>query len=884
MSRTIFIFILGLLILTPELLSQTSSSERRRRAETEVRKMTPEQIQDRLRQAGVSREEAIRRARQEGVSLEDILYPERDRPLEETRRIISDDMQLQSRAEIENIIDRRLRQLGLSREIAQRRASAEDETLMEFLFPERPTEDIETTLGERIQLYGLTREEAQISARSYGQTLDEFIFPEIPDEFFVFDRWEEEIIPEHDFRPEEFSNRENAMDLDAFGYSIFDYPVTTFEPVLSISPPAQYRVGPGDELVISVWGQVQLNQSLTINREGNIIIPDVGQVTVNGLTLEQIRERLLQRMSQVYSSLSGRADAGSQLDVSIGKLRTIQVFVLGDVNHPGGYTISSMSTAFKALYYAGGPTLDGSLRDIRINRGNREAARIDFYNYALRGDQSGDVRLQDGDIIFVPPVGKRAALAGRVLRPAVYELRNDERLGDLIGMSGGVRFDARIDRIHIERIVPFAMQQQFRHTVLDIDVRFENDMELLSSEHPVEAGDVITVFARPHRPENRIRIIGNVSNPGIYELSPGLTVRELVQRAGGLLDDTFDIRATIVRTDEETLRKQIVPINLRLAMENDSHYNHTLRRLDEVYIYSRDYFFPQQTVGIWGEVRNPGTYIRADGMTVEDLIVLAGGLTEDAMLSQVNVVRVDTSSERRYTQIFSTPVDEDYLAVRNPRGFRLEDFDRVEIPPDPRRIRDQTMEILGEVMHPGRYAITHDEENIASIIERAGGLRETAYLEGARYFRDIDGTDRLVPISVKRAVENPKSRDNIIVRHGDEIRIPRDPGVVIVRGAVNVPAAVAYEPGKGPAYYIKQAGGFAEQADKRRKTVTLPNGRTWESSGWFFIPNDELLSGSIINVPEKEPKEGRTMEILRDWTMLMASTAAIIVGVVQITK
>lgn len=886
MKRTIIIILLAFVFGAAALISEPNSENDRRRTGEQARRATPDELQERLRQAGISREEAIQRARREGVSLEEILFPENDLRVGDIDRLRQEQrFPVTSRTRLDSVKAERLELIGTTRELAQRRAQAEGETLIEFLFPEKPEEEVEEEMNYRIQLYGLTREEAQLTAHMHGLTLEEFVFPGLPDPVLF---WEDELvdvtIPEPEFRPEEFADRENAMNLDAFGYNIFDFPATTFEPVLSISPPANYRLGPGDELVISVWGQVQLYYSPTVNREGFIIIPDVGQVMVNGLTLEQIRERLLQRMSQVYSSLGGGASANSFLDVSVGKLRTIQVFVLGDVRRPGGYTLSSMSTAFKALYYSGGPTLKGSLRDIRVMRGNREAARLDFYTYALKGDQSGDVRLEDGDIIFVPPAGKRAALAGRVVRPAVYELKEGERLGELISMAGGLRFDARIDRIHIERIVPFSMQREFKHNILDIDVMFDNDNDLLESEQPIEAGDVVTISRRQQRLENRVRVIGNVNNPGIYELAPGMTVRDLIHRADGLLDDTYINRATIVRTQEESMRKEVIPVHLKLAMDNDENNNHKLKRLDELYVYARDYFYPQQTVSIWGEVKHPGTYTRAEGMRVEDLIVLAGGVTENAMLSEVNVVRIDTMSERRYSNIYKIPIPHNFTDVHNPGGFLLEDFDRVEIPYDPRRIRDRIVEIYGEIMHQGRYAIQHDEERISTIVERAGGLKETAYLEGARYFRDIEGTDRLVPISVKRAIENPNSRHNIIVRHGDEIRIPRDPGVVIVRGAVNVPAAVAYEPGKGPGYYINQAGGFAENADRKRKTVTLPNGRTWESSGWFFIPNDDLLSGSIINVPEKEPKEGRAMEILRDWTTLMASTAAIIVGIVQITR
>lgn len=799
MLRVIFVSFFALIISLAS-LSQTLTDDQRRQAERELQRASPGEIQERLRQAGISQEEAVRRARAEGISLED------------------------------------------------------------YLFPVTPAEDIDTDAEER-----LAPHRVDISREA--------------------DREPETEAPTR-YQPTEFKDRETAKDLDAFAYSIFQFPASTFEPVLNIPPPPNYRLGPGDELIITVWGQVQVYHALTVNRHGYIMVPDVGQVMANGLTLDEMKSRLLQRMTQVYSSLDeGRPEARSHLELSIGKLRTVQVFILGDVKRPGGYTLSSMSTAFKALYYSGGPSLKGSMRNIKVLRGNQEIAVIDFYEYALRGDQSKDERLEDGDIIFVPPAKHRVAIAGGVVRPAIYELQQGESLGDLVEMAGGLRFNAYIDRLHVERIIPFAQRREHRFNVLDIDLRFEEANDILTSDYTMEAGDVVTVFSQDKRLENRVRLVGNVFKPGIFELRGDMRVWDLVEQGGGLLDDTFADRGTLIRTRESDLRREIKRFDLRSAMQGDPDHNLELKRLDEIYIYSTEYFFPQHTVTIAGNVKNPGTYTRAEGMTVEDLLVLAGGINEEAMLSEITVSRIDTSSDRAYTETYRPVVSEDYWNVSdNPARFYLDDFDHVKVPADPRRSKQRYVHIEGEVRYPGRYAILDDEERLSSIVERAGGLKESAYTRGARYFRVVEGDRRLLPTSIHRALANNESADNIIVRDHDEIRIPSDPGVVVVRGSVNVPVAVKYEEGKSKRYYINQAGGYAENADKGRTTVTLPNGSMWESSGWFFIPNDEILAGSVINVPEKAPRDGRTMEILRDWTTLMASTAAIIVGIVQITK
>ncbi len=795
------IILLGLVCITAlSVPAQSLTDEQRRRLEQEIQQLSPAEIEMRLRQSGVSREEAIRRARLEGLSLE------------------------------------------------------------KYLFPDLPA--VEDTLRHEDRLAPLLPE------ASLPETIDRGVLDTLR------------------YRPKEFADRTNAMELDGFGYSIFKLPPTTFEPVLHIAAPSNYRLGAGDELVISVWGEVQVYHALTINRDGYVLIPDVGRVIAAGSTLEELRNRLLNRMMQVYSSLAGGAsEARSYLDVSIGKLRTIQVFVLGDVVRPGGYTISSLSTAFTGLYLAGGPNLDGSLRSIRVLRQHDTAAEIDFYQYALKGDQTNDIRLEDGDIVFVPPVGRRIAISGSVLRPAIYELLEGETLGDLITMAGGLRFNAYIDRLHIERIIPFTQRHMYRYNMLDLDVRFQDVEEIYSSGFPLEAGDVVSVFSRPQFPENRIRVTGSVFKPGIYELTGEMRISDLIHNAGGLLDGTFTGRGTLVRTREEDLRREILRFDVESALAGESEHNLRLKRLDEVFIYSKDFFFPEQVVTVSGEVRNPGTYTRVENMTVEDLLVLAGGTTEEAMLHEITVARLDSTSERVYTEKFTVPVDDNYLdANNNPaQPFFLIDFDHVKVPPDPRKNKQRYVDITGEVMYPGRFAILTDQDRLSDVLARAGGLRVNAYIEGARYFRDMDG-DRLVPVSFKDALMSYTSDDNLVLRDGDRIIIPRNPQVVIVRGAVNVPSAVLYEKGRSVSDYINQAGGFKELADKSRMTVTLPSGRMWKASGWFFIPDDDVLAGSIINVPEKIPKEGRAMEILRDWSVLMASLAAIIVSIVQVTR
>lgn len=420
--------------------------------------------------------------------------------------------------------------------------------------------------------------------------------------------------------------------LQPFGYSIFHYPASTFEPVLNVATPSSYVLGPGDELVLTVWGETKLNYQLTVNRDGNLMVPEVGPINATGQSIQQFRDRLLRRMTSAYSGLkNGAPGANTFLDVSLGKLRTIQIFVLGEVTRPGGYLVSSLSTAFQALFLAGGPTVNGTLRDVKVMRTGETLPTIDFYDYLIKGDKTKDPRLQDGDIVFVRPSGKRAAIAGRVVRPAIYEIRDKETLGDLINLAGGLPFDAFFNRIHIERIIPFDQRKDNTKNILDLDLEFASVNQLRTSSYGLVDGDIVIVPTIADLPQNRVTIEGNVMKPGVYEWKPGMRVRDLIFLADSLQRNTFSERGTLLRL-LPNLRREVYPFNPRLAIANDVAANLELYNEDTVTIYKESQFFPQQTVSISGAVRNPGIFPRYEKMTVGDLVVLAGGITESASL------------------------------------------------------------------------------------------------------------------------------------------------------------------------------------------------------------------------------------------------------------
>ena len=339
-----------------------------------------------------------------------------------------------------------------------------------------------------------------------------------------------------------FSGRAHADSLPAFGYNIFSTSPTAFETSLNVPVPANYVVGPGDEIIITMWGETQLERTLTVSKEGNIYIPDAGLINVNGLSIQGLRQKLFNILSKTYSSLNASAngEARTNLDVATGTLRTVKIYVLGEVSKPGGYTLPSLSTSFTALYYSGGPTLNGSLRNVKILRNGETISVIDLYDYLTKGDKSTDVNLEDGDIIFVPPVGKRVALAGQVFRPAVYELKQGDMLKDLIAYAGGLDFNAYFGRVHIERVIPFDQRNEFTNNIMDIDLNFPTVDDLRNSNYSLEDGDVVNILRINNKPENRVTIKGSVRKPGVYELSSNImTVRDLIYKADSLAPDAF---------------------------------------------------------------------------------------------------------------------------------------------------------------------------------------------------------------------------------------------------------------------------------------------------------------------------------------------------------
>ncbi len=789
----LFLFLSGVASVSSQTQDQI------RQAESELRKLTPQEIEQKLKELGISRWEAIRKAQDMGITLEQYLG----------------------------------------------RAPAQEE-----LFAAPTVRDTSTRLTRPLE------------RRSFS-------LPE---------RRKPIVIPG-------FTGRAGIDSTIApFGFDLFEFPTSTFESPLNVATPPSYVLGPGDELVISVWGETRLNYNVSVNREGNVLVPDVGPVSTNGQTIQQFREKLLRRMTAVYSGLrNGAPSANTFMDVSLSKLRSIQVFIVGEVKRPGGYVMSSMSTVFNALYSAGGATVNGTLRHITIARSGAKLPEVDVYNYLVKGDRSTDIRLDDGDIVYVSSARRRVAIVGNVVRPAVYEVGEKETLKDLLAMAGGTFFDTDLRRVHVERIIPFEQRKDYKRDILDLDLNLNLDSAvspleaLQKTTFPLVDGDIVSVFRISQIPENRVYITGSVRKPGPFQLQPGMRILDLIMAADSLKRGTFMERGLLLRM-LPNLRRMTLPFSPKLVLEGDASANIELQNEDSVVVYDELEFRPVHTVAISGAIRKPNYYPRHENMTLHDLVVMAGGLEESAELTGWEISRLDTTSLGIYAKIIKIHTPFSYTHDQD--STLLKDFDYVFIPFDPKFQVQKFTDLQGYVMYPGPYPIRFEGEKLADLINRAGGLRPGAYLEGSKFFRRGAIGDKIqigqIPIDFREALGNPNSRDNIVLYERDSIYISYFEDVVRVNGEVFVPSAILYKRGENIDYYVEQAGGATDEADEGRIYAFLPGGKKWDGG--------DLLPGSSIFVPRKIEKEDRTLPIIRDLATILASLAAITVALVQVTR
>ena len=510
-----------------------------------------------------------------------------------------------------------------------------------------------------------------------------------------------------------------------FGYKLFNNPELSFEPSMNIATPKDYRVGPGDEVFVDVWGAAEANFMVEVTPEGYVILQNVGPVYINGLTVAEAEQRIKNKLSNIFSGMRGsRPNTFAQ--VNLGNVRSIKVNIVGEVRRPGTYTLSSLSSAFNALYLAGGPSVNGSFRDIQLIRNDEVVANIDIYRFLVDGEQVSNLRLEDQDIIRVGPFLNRVSIAGEVKRDEnIYEMLEDESLQNLIRYAGGFTNKAYTHALKVRRNTSRARR------IYDVQQSNFEDFNL-------KAGDIVNVEAILNRFENRVQISGAVFREGEFQLEEGLTVKALIEKAEGLRGDAFMERATIYRTKED-FTTEIIPFNLLELLKNDTK-DIVLKREDLVKISSLHDLNEEYYVQIDGEVQNTGTFPFMSSMTIEDLILEAGGMLESASNSHVEVVRrykpeTTDQFESKIAEIFTFDISNNLSMEEADLGFTLKPFDMVFVRRSPGYEMQQTVKVEGEVKYPGLYGIEKKNERISDLIARTGGLTPEAYPSGATLIR-----------------------------------------------------------------------------------------------------------------------------------------------------
>lgn len=682
-----------------------------------------------------------------------------------------------------------------------------------------------------------------------------------------------------------------------FGYDLFRKADLTFEPSLNIPTPPNYQLGPGDQLVIDIWGASQQNYQLYISPEGNIYIENLGPIHVSGLTVEKASERIINRLKSIYAGLNS-PNPNTFAQITLGNTRSINVHLLGEVNLPGTYTFSSFATAFNALYASGGPTINGSLRNIELFRHSELVAVLDIYDFLMYGKQDGNIRLQDQDVIKVNPYVSRVDLSGEVKRQGLYEMAENETLSDLLLFSGGFSDKA------YEKYLTVYRNTDTERKILNVG---KEDLDSFI----MQDGDSIPVSTILKRFENRVVINGAVYRPGEYSLSEGLTLNELISRAEGLTDDAFLNRALIYRTRND-LSLEVIPVDLRAIINNETEF--PLVKEDIIAVASifdlREDFY----VEINGEINNEGIFPFMENTSLEDIIVMAGGLKESASLSKVEVARRIKSGDLEPTDgiisdIFYFNIDKDLNISSEASSFALAPFDQVFIRKSPGYEEAQSLSVEGEVVFPGTYILGSKSDRISDLIERAGGLTFEAYLEGAQLIRKVetnqerrmeiienlmsestdslqfdleDENEQAIGINLNQIVANPGSKFDLLLQDEDRLIIPKELQTVRLSGALLFPITVRFDESYNFNKYISMSGGFADNAKKKKTYVIYANGSVDKTGSFMGIKNyPDVQPGAEIVVPQKLSKERLTTGEIIGITSALSSMALIIVTIIN---
>ncbi|WP_289123275.1 SLBB domain-containing protein [uncultured Bacteroides sp.] len=701
-----------------------------------------------------------------------------------------------------------------------------------------------------------------------------------------------------DNRADNTATTDNASQI--FGHDVFTNRNLTFEPSINLATPVDYRLGPGDEVIIDVWGASENTIRQSISPEGTIQVSGLGPVQLSGMTVKDANAYLQREFSKIYSGISG-SEPTSQIKLTLGDIRTIQINIMGEVAVPGTYTLSSFSSVFHALYRAGGVNKIGSLRSIKVVRNGKTIADLDVYDYLMKGKMKDDIRLQEGDVIIVNPYESLVRIAGKVKRPMFYEMKPTETVATILNYAGGFTGDAYKKAVRIIR------KSGREHQVYNVD-------EMDYSVFRLDDGDSISVDAVLKRFENRVEIRGAVYRSGLYELSGTVnTVKQLIKKAEGLRGDAFLNRALLDRENED-LSHEVIAVDLGGLLKGTV-ADIPLQKNDILYIPSIHDLKEEETISIHGEVANPGTFLFSKNMTIEDLLVQSGGLLEAAATTKVDITRrikdpKSTSFSSVLGKTYSFDI-KDGLVVGGEGDFHLEPFDEVYVRKSPAYRKQQNVVVAGEVLFGGNYALVKKNERLSDLISKAGGITPDAYVKGARLIRKMteeeqrrqadavrmarmgEGKDSIsveklnisdtytVGINLEKAISNPGSDFDLVLREGDVLFIPEYINTVKISGAVMYPNTVLYKRGESLRYYINQAGGYGNLAKKKKAYVVYMNGTV---SRLKSRDKKAIEPGCEIIVPSKEEKKRMSTAEILGMGSTTASIAAMIATMVNLFK
>lgn len=694
--------------------------------------------------------------------------------------------------------------------------------------------------------------------------------------------------PDYEFQPDE-------IEKIIYGHDFFDAQDLTFEPNANMATPQNYRLGPGDEVIIDIWGASEDNIRQEISPDGSIIISQLGPVHLNGMTVTEANNHIRNIFAKKYAGVGTETD----ISLTLGNIRSIQVDVMGEVQLPGTFRLSPFSNVFHALYNAGGINEIGSMRNIEVLRNGKRIANVDFYDYLFKGKDTGNIRLQEGDVIIVPPYVELISAEGNVKRPMFYELKKDESLAKLLEYAGGFAGNAYSDVVLIERLNGSEKQ------IFTID-------KTQFPSYLLQDGDIVSIGEVTDKYSNKVELKGAVNRPGTYAIGGGITtVKDLLQKADGLAEDAYMNRAIIMR-EKPDLSLEVVSFNVSDLMSGVI-ADIPLSKNDVIEIANVNDITERGDVQIQGYVKNFGLYPYAEGMTIEDLILQAGGLLEGASTARVEVARrivepSDTLGTNQLSKIFYLNIGDG--PKNNSRDFTLKPYDIVSIRKSPAYNKQEIMKVEGNVLFPGEYVLQSRNERASEIIKRTGGVLESAYIKGAYLVRQLteeqkemrDETLRLlrsnvhskdtisidsllltdhdrIGIDLQKALENPGSTYDFVVQSGDVLTIPELQSTVKISGEVLYPNSVVYVPGKKLKYYIEQAGGYGEQARKSKAFIIYMNGSVAKAKG-----STPIEPGCQIVIPTKP--EGRPF----DWskvfsiTSTLGSLASVAATIYAITK